>query len=191
MRSESHALKLPYRLSVCGKNEIDAFSGKRLTHILSLEDPGTPQDTPSWFKGVHWQIQFHDVESIREAVEFGATAPTEDQVAEILGYGQECLEASRTRRVHLLVHCWAGASRSTAACYALLVQAVGVERASEALQYIRDIRPEAFPNQLIVKHADHLLGCRGELIRALAPFREDFIKMVEGWFAKLKRNEPP
>jgi len=189
MPPQSHALKLPYRLSVCGKHEIDNFSARRLTHILSIEDPGTPQETPAWFKGIHWQIQFHDVESMREAIDFDATAPTEPQVAEILHYGEECLAVSRVRRVHLLVHCWAGASRSTAACYALLVQALGTGRAKEALQYLREIRPEAFPNLLVVKHADHLLGCGGELVRVLAPLRENFSQMVEDWFAKLSRNE--
>ncbi len=190
MSSGKKVLKTPYRFSVCGKNEIDNFSTKDVTHILSLEDPGTPKETPVWFKGVHWQIQFHDVESLSEAREFGSTAPTREQVAEVLRYGEECLKASRTGAVHLLVHCFAGASRSTAACYALVAQAVGAGKAKQALQFVVQLRPEAFPNLLVVKHADHLLGRGGELLRALAPMRQDFSEAVDDWYRKFSRTGP-
>ncbi len=188
--SKRKVLKTPYRFSVCGKNEIDNFSTEGITHILSIEDPGTPKETPAWFKGVHWQIQFHDVESFSEARAFNATAPTQEQVAEVLRCGEECLKASQAGPVHLLVHCYAGASRSTAACYALVAQAIGAGKAKEALRHVMQVRSEAFPNLLVVKHADHLLGRGGEMLRALAPLRQDFSEAVGDWFRKFSRTEP-
>ena len=90
--------EMPFRLSVCGKDEIDTFAERSVTHILSLEDPETPKDTPAWFKGVHWQLHFHDVESTEEAKVVDGTAVTERQVVAILRCAEECLEASRAQR---------------------------------------------------------------------------------------------
>lgn len=177
--------EMPYLMSVCGKSEIDSFAHRAVTHILSLEDPETPKDTPGWFKGVHRQIYFHDVESVEDARMMDAAAPTQAQVAEILRFGEECLKESRRQPVHSLIHCFAGASRSTAACYAIVAQTLGPDRAGEALEFVLRIRPEAFPNLLVVRHADHLLGRHGELIRALAPLREAFSQVLEQWVASL------
>jgi predicted protein tyrosine phosphatase len=183
-------LKLPYRLSVCGKSEVEEFSHQAITHLLSLEDPGTPQDTPDWFKGVHWQFHFHDLESVSDAFMMGGTIVTRDQVAQLLRCGEECRNASRQGRVHLLVHCFAGASRSTAACFALAAQALGPGRAQEALDYVVSIRPEAFPNLLVVRYADKLLGRGGELLRALRSHREGFRSALEAWVKSLEKSSP-
>lgn len=180
--------RLPYRLSVCPKRQVDDYRNKGLTHLLSLEDPGTPKATPPWFKGCHRQIQFHDVESIREAQSLNATAPTEAHVASVLAFGEECLQASRGTPVHLLVHCFAGASRSTAACYALAARVLGRGHAIEALQLILELRPEAFPNAMIVRHADKLLGFGGELVSALKPLRKEFNQAVNDWFQQLRKG---
>jgi predicted protein tyrosine phosphatase len=187
MSTKSHPPDLPYSLSVCGKSEIDGFAHRAITHLLSIEDPDTPKDTPAWFKGVHWQIQFHDVESLAEAHTMNAVAATREQVAEILQFGEECLRASRRTPVHLLVHCYAGASRSPAACYALAAQALGPGRAADALEYVIRIREEAVPNLLVVQLADDLLQRNGEMIRALAPMRHALDCAVEEWLVEMER----
>ena len=145
---------LPYRFSICGKHEIELYAHSGLTHLLSLEDPETPKDTPAWFRGEHLQLCFHDVESSAEARLLMALPPTEAQVAEILQLGERCLNASRSAPVHLLVHCFAGISRSTAASFALAAQAVGAGHAERALGHVRQIRREAYPNRLVVRYAD-------------------------------------
>jgi predicted protein tyrosine phosphatase len=180
--------RLPYRLSVCPKRLIDDYRNQALTHLLSLEDPGTPKTTPSWFKGSHRQLHFHDVESSREAEALRATAPTEAHVTSVLALGEECLQTSRATSVHLLVHCFAGASRSTAACYALAAQVLGRGHAAEALQLVLKLQPEAFPNSLIVRHADKLLGFDGELVAALKPLRSGFNRAVTDWFQQSQKD---
>ena len=180
--------RLPYRLSVCPKRLIDDYRKTSLTHLLSLEDPGTPKATPPWFNGSHQQFHFHDVESVREAEALNAVAPSEAHVASVLAFGDECLRVSRTARVHLLVHCFAGASRSTAACYALAARVLGRGHAAEALQIVLTLRPEAFPNSLIVRHADKLLGFDGELVSALKPLRKEFNQAVDDWFRQFQKR---
>jgi len=172
---------MPYRLSVCGKGEIGNFACKGITHLLSLEDPQTPKETPTWFAGEHLQLHFHDVESVGEARLFFSCAPTRSQVAEILQFGERCLQASRSTNVHLLVHCFAGISRSTAASFALAAQALGPGCAEHALRAVQTVRREAYPNQLIVQYADQLLERNGELLRALEPLRISYSSMVDEW----------
>jgi predicted protein tyrosine phosphatase len=179
---------LPYRLSICGKSEVEEFALEAVTHLLSLEDPSAPKETPRWFTGVHRQLHFHDVESLEEARQLGATVVTLAQVSEILRIGEECLEANKKDPVHLLVHCFAGASRSPAAGYALVAQAWGPGREAEALEFLLDIRPQAFPNLLVTRYADRLLERNGELVRALMPLRESMSKAIDEWAAFVARE---
>jgi len=68
--------------------------------------------------------------------------------------------------VPLVIHCHAGVSRSTAtALVALALDAPGREREAAAL--LRQMSPFAYPNELLVKHADDALGRRGALLDAL------------------------
>ena len=180
--------QLPYRLSVCGKDEVENYADASVTHLLSLEDPHIAKTTPSWFRGIHVQLQFHDVESLADALAWGAVAPTRSDVAEILKFGKECLATSRRQPVHLLVHCQVGASRSPAAGFALVAQAFGRGRSREALKQLLQLRPVAAPNVLIVRFADELLGRRGELLRALVPLRHDIARYIERWTARSARS---
>lgn len=181
---------LPYRLFICGKHEVRGFAASGLTHMLSLEDPETPKATPAWFKGIHVQLHFHDVESNAEARTLRAQEPTRDHVAEILQFGQRCLVSrDSSHPITLLVHCYAGASRSTAAAYALACQALGKGEEAAALEYVLRLRPEAFPNLLIVKHADELLTLGGNMVKALAPLRKSFSQAVDVWMARRRRDE--
>jgi predicted protein tyrosine phosphatase len=174
----------PYLVSICGKYEVERFATSNVTHLLSLEDPGTPKDTPAWFNGPHVQLHFHDVDRPGEASATGSVPPAKGHVTEILRVGAGCLEAATKQRVHLLVHCYAGISRSTAAAFAIVAQAVGVERAVEALEFVLEKRPEAFPNPLIVQHADRLLQADGRLVDALQPLRDQFSQAIDDWLGR-------
>ena len=195
-RSEKTVLHRPdpnlsFAVSVCGKDEVDGFALGAVTHLLSIEDPGTAKATPLWFKGVHRQIHFHDVESRYEARMMNATMATREQVAEILRFGDTCRRASLRRPVHLLIHCYAGASRSTAACYAIVAQTLGPGSAVAALDFVLRIRPEAYPNSLVVEYADHFLARNGELVEALQPLRRAFHDAANAWLAALQEPERP
>ncbi len=181
---------LPYRLIVCGKSEIDGFAGDRVTHLLSLEDPGTPKATPRWFRGTHEQFHFHDMDSEREARTMAGIAPNRDHVESVLKFGARCLKSAQGGAdVTLLVHCYAGSSRSPAAALALAVQALGGGREQEALDHILRLRPQAVPNVLVVTLADQVLGAEGRLIRAIAPLRANLQRELAEWMASRRRKE--
>jgi predicted protein tyrosine phosphatase len=67
----------------------------------------------------------------------------------------------------IVVHCWAGISRSTAAAYTALC-AINPE-ASEALiaTRLRQASPTAYPNRLMIRLADAALGRDGRMVRAV------------------------
>lgn len=72
------------------------------------------------------------------------------------------------RRAPLLIHCYAGVSRSTAAAFiALCALAPDVAEADHA-QALRRVSPTATPNPRLVALADEALGRDGRMIAAIA-----------------------
>ena len=164
MDKQNTDFQLPYRISVCGRSEVPAFQERGMTHLLSIDSPGSPTDTPEWYNGVHRHLAFVDVESKTMAVAFGLVAPQRLDVEEILEFGNECLAASHKGGVHLVIHCLAGVSRSPAAAYAIMCMLNGAGCERTAFEYLMHIRHCAAPNRLIVKYADELLGRQGAMI---------------------------
>jgi predicted protein tyrosine phosphatase len=74
----------------------------------------------------------------------------------------------RGDRGHLLIHCHAGISRSTAATTMILAQALPRESEDAIVERLLRIRPQAWPNVLMIAVADELLGRSGRLIAAIA-----------------------
>jgi predicted protein tyrosine phosphatase len=71
------------------------------------------------------------------------------------------------RAAPMVVHCWAGISRSTAAAY-IAACALGPERdEDEVADVLRSVAPSATPNARLVALADAALGRRGRMICAI------------------------
>lgn len=71
------------------------------------------------------------------------------------------------RAAPLVVHCYAGISRSTATAFAAAC-ALNPHRSELSIaRLIRDSSPSAWPNKLIVSHADALLGRNGRMVQAV------------------------
>jgi len=67
----------------------------------------------------------------------------------------------------ILIHCWAGVSRSTASAFAIACErSPGVDERRIALA-LRRAAPHAYPNRRIVGLADSLLGRRGRMLAAV------------------------
>lgn len=151
---------MPYRISICGVAELHEFAGD-VSHILGILDPGTPP--PEGY--VHHpearreEFRFYDV-VVNDAQR---TTPSEADMARILQVGEK-LAAQPVK--HLLVHCYAGVSRSTASAVALMAQR-NPARAADIFAALGDIRPRAWPNSVMISHADRLLGLGGTLVEAL------------------------
>ncbi len=143
---------------VCSLREMPRHAAAlRPSHIVSLIDHGYQPPTPAGFPPArHHRVQVHD---ISDPVE-GMVCPVEADVARLIEFlGQW------DGRAPLLVHCYAGISRSMAAALvALVVGAPG--REAEAASAMRRVAPHAQPNRRIVALADAILGRDGRLIAA-------------------------
>jgi predicted protein tyrosine phosphatase len=95
--------------------------------------------------------------------------PMEGQVVPGADHVQDFLAFLRgwDRNEPMLIHCFAGISRSTAAAY-IAACALAPQRSEEAIAWtLRKASPTATPNALLVKHADELLDRGGRMVASI------------------------
>jgi predicted protein tyrosine phosphatase len=101
------------------------------------------------------------VDDITEAME-GFVAPSDVHIERVLNFVR-----GWDRSAPMVVHCYAGISRSTASAFAA-VCALNPHRDEMSIaRQIRAASPIASPNRLIVSLADKALGREGRMLRAL------------------------
>ncbi len=100
----------------------------------------------------HLRLVMHDIaEALPEHV-----PPNEEHVARIIDFALDWGGDGP-----MVVHCWAGISRSTAAAFTALC-AINPDAPEEAIAFaMREASPTAYPNRLIVRLADEALGRNG------------------------------
>ena len=154
----------PFRLSVCGLEELEGHCESRVSHVLSILDPDWPVPEAFGAFGEHakCELRFHDIIEDNPAL----VAPRREHVVELLAFGRDLLAEPRAD-AHLLVHCHAGVSRSTASMALLLAQAMPEVSGARIFDEILQIRPPAWPNLRILELGDPMLGRNGELVAAV------------------------
>ncbi|MPZ56855.1 MAG: protein tyrosine phosphatase [Rhizobiales bacterium] len=101
------------------------------------------------------------VDDIAEPID-GYIHPADEHVARLIDFVQQW-----ERTAPLVVHCYAGISRSTAAAF-ITACALRPERDEASIATaIRNASPTASPNPLLVALADRRLGRRGRMIAAV------------------------
>lgn len=151
----------PPRLTICGVAELPDHCQAGVSHALSILDPAMPDPAAFRHFGPHRRtvLRFHD----HVIALPGNEAPQEHHVDAILSFGEELHGESPE---HLLVHCWMGLSRSTAATAILLAQR-GAGTEAKAFDRVFAVRPRSWPNARMIEMADRLLGRKGALMSAL------------------------
>ena len=106
----------------------------------------------------HLRLQVHD---IAEPM-FDYIAPAEQHMSELIAFAHEW-----GGRGPMVVHCWAGISRSTAAAFTALC-AINPDLAEDHIaQALRQASPTAYPNRLMIRLADAALARQGRMVRAV------------------------
>ena len=143
-------------ITVTNVDKVPGFIHRGATHVVSLLHSRERNllFLPSSFKRENWL--FLDMDDVIH--ETADAAPKKEQVECLLQWVNK-LPAD----AHLVIHCYAGISRSTAAALAVKVQELGVSQVKEAIDWLLEIRPQACPNPVITKFADELLNAKGEL----------------------------
>jgi len=151
----------PFRITVCGIEELQRHGAAGVSHVLSILNPGWPVPPAFGAFGEHerLELRFHDV--IEENP--GMEPPRPEHVAALLAFGRGLSPGA-----HLLVHCHAGVSRSTASMALILAQALPDRPAPEIIQEVLLIRPRAWPNLRIIEMGDAALSRGGTLVAAAA-----------------------
>jgi predicted protein tyrosine phosphatase len=154
----------PWKITVCGLGELPDHRGVGVTHVLSILDPEWPVPNAFGSFGEHkrLELRFHDV--IEET--HGMIAPREAHVLQLLQFGRDLRAEPPSSGAHLLVHCHAGVSRSTAAMILMVAQGRPDVAASVVAQEVFRGRQKAWPNLLMMEMGDRLLGRGGELVEA-------------------------
>ena len=148
----------PFRLTVCGIEELAGHCDSRPTHVLSILDPDHPVPEAFGAFGEHrkLELRFHDNIDERH----GQTLPMPDHVAALLAFGRD-LMTEPPQDAHLLVHCHAGISRSTASMALILAQYRPDLSAEAILAEVLRIRDKAWPNLRMLEIGDGMLGRGG------------------------------
>ncbi len=151
----------PFGITVCGLDELEAYCRTGASHVLSILDPVHPAPDAFGAYGAHERLELRFDDIIEETP--GQMAPGPAHVTQILGFGRDLAAGGGT---HLLVHCHAGISRSTAAMTLLLAQAQPALPAAAVLAQVHGIREKAWPNLRLVEIGDAALGRGGTLAAA-------------------------
>jgi predicted protein tyrosine phosphatase len=166
-------MNLPFKMTICGIAELDLHSRAEVTHVLSILDPEWPEPEAFGAYGEHAKLELRFDDIIED--EPGLMPPQRAHVEQLLEFGRG-LDGEPAGRAHLLVHCHAGISRSSASM-ALLIAQAAPERAAEAIfADMLAIRPQIWPNLRIIEMGDELLGRNGEMVAAVAGIYRHQIK---------------
>ncbi len=133
-------------------------SGAR--HVITLIDVNTVVERPAAVAlDDHHRLDFNDIVEPME----GKTLPGPHHVESVLSFAKRW-----DRTTPLVVHCWAGISRSTAVAY-VIACALRPERCEhEIARALRAASPTATPNRLLVGHGDDHLAREGRMRAAIA-----------------------
>ena len=128
------------------------------SHLVSLLSAQYMIDTPEGFPAErHLRLALHDIADPQ-----GDQAPAREHVDRLIQFGR-----GWGAKAPMLVHCWAGVSRSTASAYTILCDKAGPGCEHDIAQELRARAPHAQPNKLIVQLADEALGRGGAMVRAV------------------------
>jgi predicted protein tyrosine phosphatase len=149
------------RIEVCALSRIDevaSSTGARFMVTL-INDSSMVQRPESIASERHLKLSMSDITAPLE----GHVLPEESHVTQFLAFVR-----AWDRAQPLLIHCYAGVSRSTAGAYiaACALQPEACEQ--ELAQSIRALSPTATPNARLVAVADDLLGRQGRMSAAIA-----------------------
>ncbi len=150
----------PASVHVCALRhipEVLARTGAR--HLVSTINADLAPETPKALSPRnHLKLDMHDIAEAQP----GAMAPAIEHVSELLDFVR-----GWDRTTPLLIHCYAGLSRSTAAAFITLCALNPQAPESTVARALRRASDTAVPNRLFVSLADAMLRREGRMVAAL------------------------
>jgi predicted protein tyrosine phosphatase len=129
------------------------------SHILTvMANVSQVQRPASVLEANHLRVSMDDITEHMD----GLLAPSDSHIEQVLNFVR-----GWNRSAPLVVHCYAGISRSTASAFAAACMLNPHRDEVSIARQIRAASPIAQPNRLIVSLADKALGREGRMLRAL------------------------
>jgi predicted protein tyrosine phosphatase len=137
----------------------DTVKSTGASHVLTIMAKVDQVQRPeSVLEANHLKVSVDDITEVTE----GFVAPSEIHVEQVLNFVR-----GWDRSAPMVIHCYAGISRSTASAFAAACALNPHRDESEIARKIRAASPVASPNRLIVSLADKVLRREGRMLRAL------------------------
>lgn len=137
----------------------DMLSAHAPSHLVSLLSPEHMIPTPAGFpESRHLKLGLNDIID----PDAGTAPPARAHIEQLLEFAR-----GWDTRQPMVIHCWAGISRSMASAYTILCDRLGPGSEAEVARAIRTRAPHAQPNRLMVYHADSVLARGGHMLHAL------------------------
>lgn len=148
-------------LIVCPLRDVETVVRfKKPSHLITLLDPHLMGESPRGFRpDGHLKIAVDDIWEEQA----GMVLPQAAMVGSILAFGK-----TWDSRSPLLVHCWAGVSRSTATAYILACERNPEISETAIAQALRKASSSATPNSMLIRLADDIMGRGGRMVDAVA-----------------------
>jgi predicted protein tyrosine phosphatase len=130
-----------------------------VSHLVTLINNETAVERPEIIApSNHLRLSMNDICEPQP----GLVCPAEAHVEELIGFA-----ANWDGQAPMLIHCWAGISRSTAAAFITLCSLnPGTEEVAIA-RAMRAASPTAYPNRRLVGLGDDILGRGGRMVDAV------------------------
>jgi predicted protein tyrosine phosphatase len=131
----------------------------KVSHLVTLINGDTAIPTPpSIGPDRHLRLAMNDICEPQP----GLVLPCGNHVADLIRFARDW-----DQQAPLLIHCWAGISRSTAAAFIALCALNRAGSEHELAWALRRASPTAYPNRLLVALADEALARDGRMIAAV------------------------
>lgn len=129
-----------------------------VTHVLGLLGPESAHPELGLSESNHLRLVFHDITGPMD----GMLPPMRAHVESIIAFVENW-----DRGGSLLIHCWAGISRSTASAFTAMCLLNPRTDEHEIARELRSRSPVATPNRRMIGFADDLLCRKGRMVAAV------------------------
>jgi predicted protein tyrosine phosphatase len=137
----------------------DIVARSQASHLLTwLQDEIVVETPPLILPERHIRFHIHDI----SAPLAGCALPGPEHIEQLIEFARDW-----DGQGPIVVHCWAGISRSTAAAYTALC-AINPAASEQLIAVrLRQASPTAYPNRLMIRLADTALGRNGRMVAAI------------------------
>jgi predicted protein tyrosine phosphatase len=138
----------------------ETFTTSGASHVVTLLREDTPfERPPALALENHLALFMHDIAEEQPDM----VAPSRSHLVDLLDF-----TGRWDRERPILIHCFAGISRSTAAAYIVAAAQSPERNERELAQTLRRLSPSATPNPRLIALADTILGRQGRMVSAIA-----------------------